>query len=148
MPRNGKFLILFNKFFCVQVKVHWLGPIVKWYTLVYESTLWNPYIRGGIYVLRKNWFFFPPPSPPSPHSLSLETTPLEFVDRVGGGGGGGGLWVWRWPKEYGSSRQKILSRILWIMNSKFELVKKNQTCLCYLRAKLFLPDVKKIVSII
>lgn len=88
MPRNGKFLILFNKFFCVQVKVHWLGPIVKWYTLVYESTLWNPYIRGGTYVLRKNWFFFSPPSPPSPHSLSLETTPLEFVDRVGGGGSG------------------------------------------------------------
>lgn len=29
------------------------------------------------------------------------------------------------------------------MNSKFELVKKSQTCLCYLWAKLFLPDVKK-----
>lgn len=36
--KKWKFLILFNKFFCVQVKVHWLGPIVKWYTLVYEST--------------------------------------------------------------------------------------------------------------
>lgn len=34
---------------------------------------------------------------------------------------------------------KIFSRILWIMNLKFELVKKNQTCLCYLGAKLFLP---------
>lgn len=131
MPRNGKFLILFNKFFCGQVKVHWLGPIVKWYTLVYESTPWNPYIRGGTYV------------PPSPHSLSLETTPLEFVDRVGVEGLAMTKRIWKFAT-------KIFSRILWIMNSKFELVKKNQTCLCYLRAKLFLPDVKKkkIVSII
>ena len=137
MPRNGKFLILFNKFFCVQVKVHWLGPIVKWYTLVYESTLWNPYIRGGTYVLRKNWFFFPPPSPPSPHSLSLETTPLEFVDRVGGGEWE--LRVWWWPKEHGSSRQKYFQEFygLWIQN--LNSWKKNQTCLCYLGAKLFLP---------
>lgn len=36
------------------------------------------------------------------------------------------------------------------MNYEFKIWtrEKNQTCLCYLRAKLFLPDVKKIVSII
>ena len=55
---------------------------------------------------------------------------------------GGGEWelrVWWWPKEHGSSRQKYFQEFyeLWIQN--LNSWKKNQTCLCYLGAKLFLP---------